>query len=115
MKLPNAHIAAIPKQKLVGYLLNPTHPRGKSKATVFRSLGFDTANPDALAAELVRHALHNDVSIQTDSEFGVRYVIDGWIVSPAGKQARIRTVWFVDNGSDVPRFVTAYPATRGGR
>jgi len=115
MKLPNAHLATIPEHKLVGYLLSSTHPRGKSKATFFYSLGFTAAAPDALASELTRHALHNDVLIQTESEFGVRYVIDGWIVSPSGTQARIRTVWFIDHDLEIPRFVTAHPTNRRRR
>lgn len=115
MKLPNAHLATIPNHKLVSYLLSSTHPRGKSKATFFRRLGFEAAAPEALASELARHALQNDVLLQNECEFGVRYVIDGWIVSPAGNQARIRTVWFIDHGREIARFVTAHPVNRRRR
>jgi hypothetical protein len=39
-------------------------------------------------------------------------VIDGWVVSPVATRAEIRTVWFVDRGEELPRFVTAHPARR---
>lgn len=114
MKLPNAHLATIPIDKILGYLLSATHPRGKAKAAFFRSLGFDQSTPASLAAQLTTHAVENDVLYETAAEFGVRYVVDGWIGSPSGHRARIRTVWFIDYGRETPRFVTAHPI-RGRR
>lgn len=114
MKLCNAHLATVPIDKIVGYLLSPSHPRGKSKATFFRNLGFDVAAPESLASELTRHAMENDVLYETATEFGVRYVVDGWIGSPSGLRAMIRKAWFIDHGREKPRFVTAHPI-RGRR
>ena len=114
MKLPNAHLATVPIDKIVGYLLSPTHPRGKSKATFFRNLGFDESASESFAIELTRHAMENDVLHETVTEFDVRYVVDGWIGSASGHRARIRTVWFIDHGREIPRFVTAHPI-RGRR
>ena len=37
-----------------------------------------------------------------ETEFGIRYVIDGWVLSPAAVHAEIRTVWFVDQGKENP-------------
>ena len=37
MKLPNAHLATVPEQKVTRYLLNPAHP---SKAPFFLRFGF---------------------------------------------------------------------------
>ncbi len=39
MKL-NATTAIVPVEKLRDYLLSPTHPIGRYKATFFRSLGY---------------------------------------------------------------------------
>lgn len=114
MKLPNTHLATVSIDKVVCYLLSRTHPRGKSKAVFFRNLGFDESAPESLATELTRHAMENDVLHETATEFGVRYVIDGWINSAIGQRARIRTVWFIDHGREIPRFVTAHPI-RGRR
>ena len=41
-----------------------------------------------------------------------RRVIDGWVLSPEAARAEIRTVWFVDQGKEIPRFVTTHPVRR---
>ncbi len=112
MKLPNAHRATVSRAKILGYLLSDTHPRGKSKAVFFKRLGFDATRAESLADELFRHASENEVEHRMETDFGDRYVIDGWIVAPTGTRARIRTVWFVDAGEETPRFVTAHPLRR---
>lgn len=78
----------------------------------FHRLGFDPAEPRGLEAELLRIAVENEIQSREETEFGARYVIDGWIFSPAAARAEIRTVWFVDHGTETPRFVTAHPIRR---
>ena len=112
MKLPNSHMATVSRTKVLGYLLDDSHPRGRSKAAFFRRLGFDPVGPWFLEDELMRLARENDVLLCTETEFGVRYVIDGWVLSPEAARAEIRTVWFVDQGKEIPRFVTAHPVRR---
>ena len=112
MYLPNASRAIVSRAKVLGYLLNDSHPRGKSKAVFFRRLGFDPADSQALEAELRRIAVENEIQSREETEFGARFVIDGWILPPAAARAEIRTVWFVDHGKETPRFVTAHPIRR---
>ena len=112
MKLPNSSLATISRTKVLGYLLDDSHPRGRSKAAFFRRLGFDPADPRLLEDELMRLARENDVLLSTETECGIRYVIDGSVLSPAAARADIRTVWFVDQGEEIPRFVTAHPVRR---
>jgi len=112
MKLPNSLRATVSRTKVLGYLLDDSHPRGRSKAAFFRRLGLDPTDPRLLEDELMRLARENDVLLSTETELGVRYVIDGWVVSPVATRAEIRTVWFVDQGEEFPRFVTAHPARR---
>jgi len=112
MKLPNSCLAVVSRTKVVGYLLDDSHPRGRSKAAFFRGRGFDAAAPRLLEDELLRLARENDFLLSTETEFGVRYVLDGWVLSPAAVRAEIRTVWFVDHGEEIPRFVTAHPVRR---
>ena len=50
-----------------------------------------------------------DVVKEESSPFGVRYVIEGAMAAPDGREPGVRTVWFIDRGKDIPRFVTAYP------
>ena len=46
--------------------------------------------------------------------FGTRYVVEGIMEVPDGRTPSIRSVWFVAEGEEIPRFATAYPAG-GGR
>jgi hypothetical protein len=49
MKLQNGDRAIIPIGKLLGYCLNPNHPKGKHKARVFKSaLGITADNAEPL-------------------------------------------------------------------
>ena len=41
--------------------------------------------------------------------YGVVYEIDGPIKTPSGTIARFVSIWQIDTGSDVPRFITMYP------
>jgi hypothetical protein len=109
MKLPNLHLAQISKDKIVGYLLSPTHRRGKSKHDFFVRFGFKPEAWEQLAEALTQHASDNEVTTQRQTVFGVSYVIDGALPCPDGRQPLVRVVWFIDLGSDVPRLVTAYP------
>jgi hypothetical protein len=44
-----------------------------------------------------------------ESSHGTKYIVDGEIVSPVGKNPVVRTVWIVDHGQTIARLVTAYP------
>ena len=74
--------------------------------------GFSVADWRQLADALVRHAAENEVAESEQVRFGTRYVIDGIICAPEGRTPTIRSVWFVEQGEQTPRFVTAYPLSR---
>lgn len=65
-----------------------------------------------LARTLQQHARDNDVTFSENTPFGTRYVIEGPLVAPDGRQLQVRTVRFIDEAGQVPRFVTAYPLKR---
>ena len=109
MKLPNANNAEVPDRKLIGYLLDHTHPQNKGKAAFYEIVGFTNYNADELRLALLRHALANEVMKLIHTEFGTRYVVEGWMNCPNGKQYPIRSVWFIENGEEIPKLVTAYP------
>lgn len=62
-----------------------------------------------LAEDLTEIALEQDVTREEKTLFGVRYVIDGVLRTPLGRELSIRTIWFIDNHGQIPHFVTAYP------
>lgn len=109
MKLPNYESAVLKPDKLTAYLLSDTHPYGRHKARFFGSFGFALSNWQQLADALLKHAGLHDVTNVEPSAFGVRYVVDGRITSPDLRNPTIRSVWFIETGTVLPFFVTAYP------
>lgn len=109
MTIPNADRAIIATAKLTGYLLNVSHKRGAAKARLLLSVGYRSDAPQVLEADLRRQHLTLDVTQTSENVFGGVYEIEGPIRTPSGKFVRFRSVWQVDTGTDVPRFVTMYP------
>ena len=110
MELPNKSKANVPLEKVIDYLLSETHSVGKSKAKYFRSYGFNDENASILANALLEIAQTIPVQDSEKSQFGVKYVLDGELETPNGDMIQVRTVWIIESDSDIPRFVTAYPA-----
>jgi len=109
MKLPNAEEAVVAEDKIRSYLLSLSHSLGRGKANYFLSLGFRAETWQTTAQALRHLAQTNDVVKTESTEFGQRYVIDGAIRSSDGRNPVIRTVWFIEQRTDQPYFVTAYP------
>ncbi len=104
MKLPNYEKATIRAEKLTEYLLSESHPVGFSKAAFFRKAGYVRQNVTEFMNEL-RAIAGNEVSEKSPRQGGVNYTIIGLLKG----SVKIKTVWTIDEGSDIPRFVTAYP------
>src|SRR2546422_989386 len=109
MKLPNYDKAIVPREKIVDYLLSPTHRDGRSKAAFFSSFGFSAEAWQTLAEALRRHAAAHEVAKIEASPFGTRYVIEGWLDAPDGRLPLVRVIWFIETGTEMPRLATAYP------
>jgi hypothetical protein len=109
MKLPNANMALVEREKIVDYLLNPTHRHGASKARFFARFGFRVEAWEDLAAALREHARDQEVARTKESGFGPRYEVEGELRAPGGRRPRVRTVWQMDEGQIAPRLITAYP------
>lgn len=112
MKLPGCDVATIPKDKIVGYLLSTTHRAGKSKAAFFEKHGFTVEDWRALEHALREHAARNPLSRTEETAYGARYVVDGPLSAPDGAALNVRSVWFINKGTTVPRFATAHPLKR---
>jgi hypothetical protein len=106
VQLPNALEAAIEDTKLAGYLLNPDHPRGRSKANYFLRFGYTA---DTLRTDLLHLARTSDATEQGDNGFGIVWSIIGTITSPTGDLLKVETIWQVDHGTDRPKLITAHP------
>ncbi len=112
MHLPNAEAGEIAEDKIIRYLLSSIHPMGRSKAAFFGKHGFGLKQWRILAQALRRHAADNVVAESEETRFGTRYVVDGAPVAPDGAALNVRSVWFINSGSRIPRFVTAHPLKR---
>jgi|SRR3954453_13402978 hypothetical protein len=109
MKLPNDDKAIVPDAKITDYLLSENHRDGRHKAAFFRLFGYRRSAWRRLQDDLLKQASHDVIAIES-SPFGMRYVIEGIIHTPGGREPRIRTVWFIEHDLDIARLVTAYPA-----
>ncbi|GIW83194.1 MAG: hypothetical protein KatS3mg105_5001 [Gemmatales bacterium] len=114
MKLPNLENAVVSQEKIVNYLLNPEHPDGAGKAKFFAAQGFRPEDWETLADALRGVAAVNDVVYCKVSSHGSKYVVDGPMETPAGRSPwpLVRTVWIIDEGTTLPRLVTAYPTSK---
>jgi hypothetical protein len=109
LQIPNADRAVIEPAKLRDYLLSSTHPVGRFKAPFFLGLGYSTADGSRLEGDLSSQHLAQDAVAALPTPYGQKYVIRATLVGPAGRSARVVTVWVVRVGEDFARFVTAYP------
>ena len=110
MRLPNARYAQIEKEKVTDYLLSTTNPSGRSKAEFFYRFGFRVDQWQNLADALRVQGTSHEVVRIVEISYGIKYVVDGSIATPDGRNPCVRTVWQIDRGRDYPRFITAYPA-----
>jgi hypothetical protein len=109
MKLPNAEIGVVEQEKIIGYLLNPMHRHGASKARFFKEFGFRVEAWEKFAEALREHARQHNVVRTKETGFGPRYEVEGDLSAPDGRSPRVRTVWQMDEGQIAPRLITAYP------
>jgi hypothetical protein len=70
MKLPNALLAVVEREKVVDYLLNRAHRYGASKAEFFSRYGFVLEKWELLAQALLEHGQKHDVTNVTETGFG---------------------------------------------
>ena len=109
MTVPNADRAIVAAEKLTGYLLNVSHRRGGSKARLLVSVGYRSDDPQSLDSDLRTQHLSLAVTRTSENAYGVVYEIEGPIRTPSGKTVRFCSIWQIDTGTQVPRFITMYP------
>ena len=108
-RLPNAQLAVIDQRKITDYLLAQAHPAGRGKAAFFQRFGFSAAAWAMLRDALFDHARSASIVSAADTPFGRKYILEGSLATPDGRNPRVRAIWFVTAGEMAPRFVTAYP------
>ena len=112
MKLPNGEKAYVAREKITLYLLSRSNPRGRSKARFFSAFGFHIERWRNLTDALRLHGTEHEVVEILEVDSGMKYIVDGILETPDGRNPLVRTVWMVDIGNSAPRFITAYPIRR---
>lgn len=107
MRLQNIRNAVVDDRKVTDYLLAEESSSGK--AEFFARYGYNLSNWTLLQSALLLHAREYDVVRALQSPFGMKYIIEGRLVTPDGRNPMVRTVWIIEEDSHGPRFVTAYP------
>jgi len=106
--LPNYENAFIDIRKLRGYCLSETHPVGKHKAFLFKTLmGFDSENAEELKEIILTSIRENEAEKGVEDEFGARYTVQ-IRVEKNNREIRITTSWIIKIEEDFPRLTTCY-------
>ena len=109
MILPHLENALVPENKILQYLLNLNHPGGQNKARFFARFGFTQKTIYEFKNALLEICRDNQVLTVITTQFGSKYIIEGKLKTPDGRNPIITTVWIVENNSKIPKLVTAYP------
>lgn len=111
--LPNYEKAVISRDKLEGYVLNPTHDEGRHKARVFKSaLGFEQSDWEELKRRILDELPYHEAISQGEGLWGRRYLVILPIAGLNTKTADIETVWIIRPKTNFPTLVTTLVAKR---
>lgn len=106
------HFFVLPA-KIAFYLLDPDAAEGASKGAYLTSYGFDASKPQVLEAALLAHAGRDNFQGTETTEWGIKFLFDGPLPAPNGRDAWILTVWQADDTTGgAARFVTARPSRK---
>lgn len=107
-RLPHGDAAIFDLRKIADYCLNPSHPRGRHKARVFRdALGLKQSDAVWLRDAVLGAARSNEALMMFEDDWGRHWRLDATI-ERQGRHAVVRTIWIVRTGESVPRFVTCW-------
>jgi hypothetical protein len=103
----------VPDEKLVKYVLNPEHERGKHKALIFeQALGFNQSNAPELKQAILEHIEAAEKTFRGTTEYGRNYNALLDIAGPNGKTKTVKTGWIIKPDDVHPRLVTTYVAEK---
>lgn len=107
LKIPNAAQADMPKEKTVGYVLNPEHDVGKHKARVIKSaLGYTQEDYADFTEQVIENLAYYKATEKAPTEYGRKFLVRMILTGKTGKRLLVETVWQIDKAVNVPRFIT---------
>jgi hypothetical protein len=82
----------------------------KSTILLAANVGGDSDSVASVAGSICAFSTCQlEVTRTHENAYGVVYEIEGPIKTPSGRTVRFCSVWQVDTGTEVPRFITMYP------
>ncbi|MGQ0671309.1 MAG: DUF6883 domain-containing protein [Hyphomicrobium sp.] len=115
MRLPNAENAIVDDSKISEYLLCEAHEDGRGKAQFLMQFGFSVLEPEVLRQALLNLARNADAALGPPSPHSAKYIVEGRLRAPDGREPVVRTVWMIDTGKTRPRLITAFAGKRPSR
>jgi hypothetical protein len=107
-RLPLSDEAILDIREIEDYCLNPSHPRGRHKARVFRdALDLQRSDASWLRDVLLEAARSGEAFEVGEDAWGSYWRLDA-TVRRHGKSAVVRTIWIARTGESVPRFVSCW-------
>lgn len=103
MFVPNAAHAVIAVPKITNYLL-----KNPGKAKFFLRFGFTLPRWQVLRDALLQHVVTLEYVKAVILDDGVKYVVEGALQSPDGRNPQVRSVWMIDGDRNSPRLISAY-------
>lgn len=109
MKLLNGERALVEDEKLLGYVLNQSHPVGRHHALLFQKLlGIGIVGNAYLLRQALESAAKNcDVWRVRQTPYGDKYEMRLELAGPGGRRM-VRAVWIKESNQHTPRLVTCF-------
>lgn len=99
--------------KIAKYLLDPGSDDGAAKCAYLTSYGFTAEDPFELARALEEHVCESNFERIEESDWGRKFIFDGPLPAPNGRDATVVTVWMQDPCEPhIMKFVTSRPSRR---
>lgn len=105
------------KKKTEGYLLNPNHPKGYSKAKFMKEvLGYSQNDSKLFHKNVVDSLIGKTPTKSETTPFGTKHTFNTKLMGKDGKSASANVVVVIqkDNGRITHKIVTVYPDKKGG-
>jgi hypothetical protein len=105
MKLPQD--AVIPRKKISNYLLEWRPENDKSQ--FLARAGYTVGQAEQLAIDIRQQLLALDAEFAETTEYGDLYRIAGTLTGPNGQTLRVVSIWMIESGTNITKFITLYP------
>ena len=109
MTVPNAERAIIAAGEAHRVPAEHVAQARRREGEALLGVGYRSDDPQPLESDLRDAAPVTRRDTDVENAYGVVYEIEGPIRTPSGRTVRFCSIWQIDTGTEVPRFITMYP------